>query len=53
MLPMLPLYLSYFAVQDHQESKRDVLLSSFQFILGFTFVFSLMNIFVYSLGSFF
>jgi len=50
MLPMLPLYVSYFA--GGSEKKSRVLARSIAFVLGFTLVFSLMGLFAGTLGSF-
>ena len=50
MLPMLPIYISYFA--GGSDSKRRVLLRSVCFVLGFTVTFSLLGLFAGTLGSF-
>ncbi len=50
MLPMLPLYISYFAAGTNHKGK--VLLRAGCFVLGFTLVFSAMGLFAGSLGSF-
>lgn len=50
MLPMLPLYISYFAAGD--EKKHKVFLRALCFVLGFTLVFSLFGLFAGTLGSF-
>ena len=50
MLPMLPIYISYFA--GGSESRRRVLLRSVCFVLGFTVTFSLLGLFAGTLGSF-
>ena len=49
MLPMLPIYISYFA--GSREEKRHPLPSAISFVLGFTLVFSLLGLFAGSLGS--
>lgn len=49
MLPMLPIYISYFA--GSREEKRNPLPSAISFVLGFTLVFSLLGLFAGSLGS--
>ena len=48
MLPMLPVYISYFAAGTDKESR--VLLRSFAFVLGFTTVFSLLGLFSGTVG---
>ena len=50
MLPMLPVYVSYFAATAGQ--KRQVLARAAFFVLGFTVVFSLLGLFAGTLGSF-
>lgn len=50
MLPMLPLYISYFA--GGADKKHKVFLRAFSFILGFTVVFSLLGLFAGTLGAF-
>lgn len=49
MLPMLPIYISYFA--GSAENKRHPLPRAVSFVLGFTFVFSLLGLFAGSLGA--
>ena len=51
MLPMLPIYISYFA--GNTNKKRNVLLRACMFVLGFTFVFAVLGMFAGALGSFF
>ena len=43
MLPMLPVYLSYFA--ERADGQRRMLLRAACFVLGFTLVFSLLGVF--------
>lgn len=51
MLPMVPIYLSYFAGQEIEEnSTKKTLINVIAFILGFTSVFTLLAIFSASLG---
>ncbi len=50
MLPMLPIYVSYFA--GNSENKKTVLKRAVCFVLGFTFVFSAMGLFAGTLGAF-
>ena len=49
MLPLLPVYLSYFA--GGSEKKRPALTGSVAFVLGFTTLFCLMGLFAGTLGS--
>lgn len=51
MLPMLPIYISYFA--GNSSKKANVLWKSFAFVAGFTIVFCLLGVFAGALGSFF
>ncbi len=50
MLPMLPIYVSYFA--GGADKKENILKRAVAFVLGFTVVFSLLGLFAGSLGSF-
>ncbi len=50
MLPMLPLYISYFA--GGAEKKRRIFVRALSFVLGFTLVFSLLGLFAGAIGSF-
>lgn len=49
VLPMLPMYVSYFAGQD-KDLKRTVI-NSLGFVLGFTIVFVLLGVFASTLGK--
>lgn len=49
MLPMLPVYLSYFA--ERADGQRRMLLRAACFVLGFTLVFSLLGVFAGTLGG--
>lgn len=49
VLPMLPMYVSYFAGQD-KDLKKTVI-NSLGFVLGFTMVFVLLGIFASTLGK--
>lgn len=51
LLPMLPLYLTYFAGQDHQRTQRRTLINALAFVLGFTLVFVTLGAFAGTLGS--
>lgn len=50
MLPMLPIYISYFA--GGSDKKHRVLVRAICFVLGFTVTFSLLGLFAGTLGSF-
>jgi cytochrome c-type biogenesis protein len=52
MLPMLPLYLSYFAGQKKTDKLKATLTNALGFILGFTLVFLLLGAFAGALGRF-
>lgn len=52
LLPMLPMYLSYFAGQSETATKKETILSSMFFVLGFTVTFTLLGTFAGILGSF-
>ena len=49
MLPLLPVYLSYFA--GEQKKKSRTLLRALFFVLGFSLVFSLLGLFAGSVGA--
>ncbi len=49
ILPMLPLYISYFA--NGENSKRKTLFNAVGFVLGFTIVFVLLGAFAGGIGS--
>ena len=50
MLPMLPLYISYFA--GNADKRHHVLLRALAFVLGFTAVFTALGLFAGTLGTF-
>lgn len=50
MLPMLPLYISYFA--GNADKKRNVLIRAVAFVLGFTVIFTALGLFAGTLGGF-
>lgn len=52
LLPMLPLYLSYFAGQSNLGRRKATLANSFGFVLGFTAVFVLLGAFAGAIGGF-
>lgn len=53
MLPMLPIYISYFGGQsvDEKQKRPKVLLRAGGFVLGFTVVFTLLGLFAGTLGK--
>ncbi len=50
MLPMIPIYVSYFIGEEEEKSKKKIV-NSIGFVLGFTIVFLLLSIFASKLGS--
>ncbi len=56
MLPMLPLYISYFAGENSEPTdtkrKSTTLSRAFAFVVGFTLIFTLLGVFAGSIGSF-
>ena len=50
LLPLLPIYISYFIGKDNKNVKKAVLNAS-GFVLGFTIVFLVLSIFASQLGS--
>ena len=51
LLPMLPIYISYFAGGEEQNTKK-TLINAFGFVLGFTVVFTAMGALAGTIGSF-
>lgn len=51
LLPMLPIYISYF-MGEEEKSKKKAILNSIGFVLGFTFVFLILSIFASTAGHF-
>ena len=51
MLPMIPIYLSYFAGKDEIRTSK-ALFNSISFVLGFTVVFVILAIFVSQIGNY-
>lgn len=49
ILPMLPIYISYFVGEDNKKTSKPVV-NSIGFVLGFTTVFLILSIFASSLG---
>lgn len=52
LLPLLPLYVSYFAAGDIKNTKSKALYNSLGFVLGFTLVFVSLGAFAGTLGQF-
>lgn len=52
LLPMLPVYISYFAGQDSVETKQTALRNAIGFVLGFTIIFVLLGAFAGTLGAY-
>ena len=50
MLPMIPIYVSYFVGDDKSKSRKKIM-NSIGFVLGFTIVFLLLSIFASRIGS--
>lgn len=61
MLPMLPLYISYFAgdnrsateTSSNKQGRTTTLVRAFAFVMGFTLIFTLLGVFAGSIGTFF
>ena len=53
MLPMLPIYISYFAGNSKYSNSSKTLINSVGFVLGFTIIFVLLGAFAATLGSIF
>lgn len=49
VLPMLPMYVSYFAGQD--KNLKKTIINSLGFVLGFTIIFVLLGVFASTLGK--
>ena len=52
MLPMLPVYVSYFAGNSQNTNSAKAIINSVGFVLGFTVVFVLLGAFAASVGAF-
>ena len=50
LLPMLPIYISYF-MGEEENNKKKVVINSIGFVLGFTIVFLILSIFASTLGN--
>lgn len=53
MLPMLPLYISYFAGDGKEKQKQTTFVRALAFVSGFTLLFTLLGVFAGSIGAFF
>ena len=53
LLPMLPIYVSYFAGGEEEKTTKKTLINSLGFVLGFTLVFVTLGALSGALGSFF
>lgn len=52
LLPMIPLYIAYFAGDKGQHTKKETLMRASLFMVGFSLVFILMSLFVSTIGKF-
>ncbi|MDF2632962.1 MAG: cytochrome c biosis protein transrane region [Caproiciproducens sp.] len=52
LLPMLPIYISYFAGQNGGEKKKSAITNALGFVLGFTLVFITLGAFAGTVGNF-
>ncbi|MBP1761508.1 MAG: cytochrome c biosis protein transrane region [Firmicutes bacterium] len=52
LMPMLPIYISYFAAQKETDNKYATLINAGGFVLGFTLVFASLGAFAGTAGSF-
>ena len=52
LLPMLPVYISYFAGQNNKGKKKTAVTNSIGFVVGFTLVFVMLGAFAGGVGSF-
>lgn len=53
LLPMLPVYISWFAGQDSKDNKHKTFLNALGFVAGFTLIFVLLGAFAGTLGKLF
>lgn len=51
LLPMLPIYISYFAGQNNTGNKKTTVANAIGFVLGFTLVFVLLGAFAGTIGN--
>lgn len=52
LLPMLPIYISFFTGQRNEKKKKTALINSIGFVSGFTIVFTILGAFAGTVGSF-
>lgn len=52
LLPLLPVYISFFAGQDNESKRKTTILNAFGFVLGFTLVFVTLGAFAGTVGMF-
>ena len=52
LLPMLPIYISYFTGQNSGNKKKTAVINAIGFVLGFTLVFVMLGAFAGTVGSF-
>ena len=52
LLPMLPVYVSYFAAQDGGNKNNRTLINAIGFVIGFTVIFTAMGAFAGTIGRF-
>jgi len=52
LLPMLPIYVSYFAAGQTKDREKTTLINALAFVLGFTLVFVALGLFFGTLGAF-
>lgn len=50
LLPMLPIYISYFVGEDDSNTRK-AFINSIGFVIGFTFIFLILSIFASSIGN--
>lgn len=50
LLPMLPVYITYFIGEEHENTKK-AFINSLGFVTGFTIIFLLLSIFASSIGG--
>ena len=50
MLPMIPIYISYFVGADEGNNKKKII-NSIGFVLGFVIIFLILSIFASNLGN--
>lgn len=53
LLPMIPIYLSYFAGQEIETKKNKTIKNALGFILGFTIIFVLLGAFAGTIRNIF